>query len=71
MKRILDKVIRWWNGTFIRTEYDPSRGSLHIIGGYKRHWTSTATRSVVFFARKEWKWLIGFFRKRLADPLPA
>lgn len=58
MAQLWQGIRQWWDGRYIPYENDP-RSSLVFVGGYQeRHWTAKATRAVVFFVAKEWRWLI-------------
>ena len=53
------RVIDWWDGEYIPYENDPNSGVVFIGGTMEKHWTSTVTRKIWLFFKKEWKWVSG------------
>jgi len=58
---VFQNIKSWWNGTVTPYENDPD-GAGFIIGvSTDRHWTSSATRAVWGFVKREWKWVVATF----------
>ena len=58
MPSIRRSIRQWWDGRYVPYENDPRSQLVFIGGGQEWHWTAKAARAVVFFAAKEWRWLI-------------
>jgi len=59
MMRFRQALRKWWEGEYIPYENTPNSSVLIAGGDQKWHWTARIVRGFVFFARDEWKWIIG------------
>ena len=58
LKRLIEKIRKWYEGEYIPSENDPDSSVVFVGGYYKRTSLASITRAVVEFHSKEWKWAI-------------